>query len=143
MLNIGEKAPDFNLPAVDGKEYSLASFAGKKVVAVIFTCNHCPNAQAYEKRIIAFQNDYSGKGVQVVAINSNEDKNYPQDSFEHMKVRAEEKGFNFPYLRDESQETAKAYGAKVTPHVFLLDSCAVWEQLMTTGRMKVQWASNT
>lgn len=120
-LKIGSKAPDFNLPAVDNKFYSLNSFADKKILIVIFSCNHCPYVQAYEQRIISIQKDFAEKGVQIVAINSNEDKNYPEDSFDEMIKRSNEKQFNFPYLRDETQEVAKAYGATHTPEIFLFD----------------------
>ena len=119
-LKIGSKAPDFNLPATDGKNYSLSSFADKKAIIVIFSCNHCPYVQAYEDRIIEIQKDYKND-VQIIAISSNEDVNYPEDSFENMKARAELKKFNFPYLHDETQEIAKAYGATHTPEIFLFD----------------------
>jgi peroxiredoxin len=120
-LKIGSKAPDFNLLGVDNKFYSLDSFADKKILIVIFSCNHCPYVQAYEQRIISIQKEFSEKGVQIVAINSNEDKNYPEDSFDQMIKRSGEKQFNFPYLRDETQEVAKAYGATHTPEIFLFD----------------------
>uniref|UniRef100_A0A832G6K6 Thioredoxin family protein n=1 Tax=Ignavibacterium album TaxID=591197 RepID=A0A832G6K6_9BACT len=120
-LKIGSKAPDFNLLGVDNKFYSLDSFADKKILIVIFSCNHCPYVQAYEQRIISIQKDFAEKGVQIVAINSNEDKNYPEDSFDEMIKRSSEKQFNFPYLRDETQEVAKAYGATHTPEIFLFD----------------------
>lgn len=120
-LKIGSKAPDFNLPGVDNKFYSLHSFDNKKILIVIFSCNHCPYVQAYEQRIISIQKDFSDKGVQIVAINSNEDVNYPEDSFDEMIKRSKEKHYNFPYLRDETQEIAKAYGATHTPEIFLFD----------------------
>ncbi|MCS7303826.1 MAG: thioredoxin family protein [Thermoguttaceae bacterium] len=120
-LKIGDKAPDFkDLPGVDGKKHSLSDYADAKIVVVVFTCNHCPVAQAYEDRIIQFQKDYKDKGVQVIAINSNSPKIVPADSFEKMVERAKEKGFNFPYVVDETQEVAHAYGATVTPHFFVL-----------------------
>lgn len=121
-LKIGSKAPNFNLPGVDNKFYSLHSFYNKKILIVIFSCNHCPYVQAYENRIISIQSDFAERGVQIVAINSNEDKNYPEDSFEEMIKRSNEKHFNFPYLRDETQEVAKAYGATHTPEIFLFDN---------------------
>lgn len=120
-LKIGSPAPDFNLPGVDGKEYSLNSFKDKEALIVIFSCNHCPYVQAYEERIKQIQDDYRSKGAAVVAINSNEDVNYPEDSFENMKKRADEKKFNFPYLRDETQSFARAYDATHTPEIFLFD----------------------
>jgi peroxiredoxin len=120
-LSIGSKIPSFSLPGVDGKEYSLDSFADKKALVVIFSCNHCPYVQAYEDRMVAIQRDYQDKGISLVAINSNETKNYPTDSFEHMVTRAKEKNFNFPYLRDETQEIADAFGADRTPHLFVFN----------------------
>ena len=120
-LKIGSPAPDFNLPAVDGKTYSLNSFDDKKALIVIFSCNHCPYVQAYEDRIKQIQSEYEGKGVLVVAINSNEDEGYPEDSFENMKKRATEQKFNFLYLRDEDQSVARAYDATHTPEIFLFD----------------------
>ena len=100
-LKIGSEIPEFVLNGVDSKEYTLDSFKDKKVLIIIFSCNHCPYVQAYEERIKAVQNDYAGKGVQVAAINSNDDSLYAEDSFDGMIKRAEERQFNFPYLRDE------------------------------------------
>ncbi|MDR3713822.1 MAG: redoxin family protein [Puia sp.] len=130
-LAIGSKAPDFNLPDVNGKMYSLASFAAARILVVIFTCNHCPTAQAYEDRIMKLTSDYSGKGVAVVAIMPNDplslrldemDFSDLSDSYEDMKVRARQKNFNFPYLYDGETETAsKSYGPIATPHVFIFD----------------------
>jgi len=117
-LKIGDKAPDFkDLPGVDGKKHSLSDYADAKIVVVVFTCNHCPVAKAYEDRIIQFQKDYKDKGVQVIAINVN---NIPQDRLDKMIERAKQKGFNFPYLYDQSQESARQYGATCTPHFFVL-----------------------
>jgi peroxiredoxin len=121
-LKIGSNAPSFsNLPGTDGKKYSLSSFADKKVTVVVFSCNHCPYVQAYEDRIIGFQADYAPKGVQIVAINSNETSHYPEDNFDEMLKRAKMKKFNFPYLRDEDQSVANAYGATHTPEFFVFD----------------------
>jgi peroxiredoxin len=120
-IDVGAAAPAFALPAVDGTTVSLDDFADKKAVVMVFTCNHCPTAIQYEDRLVSLQADYAPKGVQLVAINPNETDGHPTDSFEHMVQRAKDKGFNFPYLRDESQEVAKAYGAVRTPHVFLVD----------------------
>jgi len=117
----GAKAPDFRLPGVDGKTYRMDSFKDKPILVVFFTCNHCPYVQAWESRFIEVQRDYAGKGVQLVAINSNDETKYPEDDFAHMKARAREKGYNFPYLRDESQEVAEAYGPVATPDFFVLD----------------------
>ena len=130
-LAIGAQAPDFSLPGVDGKKYSLASFKSKEILVVIFTCNHCPTAQAYEDRIIQLTKDYADKSVAVVAIMPNDpasimlselDYTDLSDSFEEMKIRAKEKKFNFPYLYDGDKEAAaKAYGPVATPHVFIFD----------------------
>lgn len=120
-LIIGSECPDFDLKSVDENFYSKDSFKDKKALIVIFSCNHCPYVQAYEDRMIQIQRDYDEKGVKVVAINSNEDENYPDDSFENMKKRAAEKKFNFPYLRDEDQSVAKEFDATHTPEIFLFD----------------------
>lgn len=120
-LKIGSKIPYFKLKGVDEKEYSLDSFSGKKILVVIFSCNHCPYVQAYENRIIDIKKEFEDKGAAVVAINSNDDSKYPDDSFENMKKRASEKHFNFPYLRDEDQEIAKAFDASHTPEIFVFD----------------------
>lgn len=121
-LKIGSSAPGFNLEGIDGKKYSLNSFADKNALIIIFSCNHCPYVQAYEGRIKQIREDYKSKGVIVVAINSNEDVNYPDDSFENMKKRALEQKFNFPYLRDEDQKVAHSYDATHTPEIFLFDN---------------------
>ena len=120
-LAMGAKAADFNLPGVDGKSHSLKELADKKALVVIFSCNHCPYVQAYEGRIMDIQKDYGALGLQVVAINSNEDVNHPDDSFDNMVKRAKEKKFNFFYLRDAAQKTARDYGATHTPHIFLFN----------------------
>jgi peroxiredoxin len=124
-LELGEKAGDFDLPGVDGRRYSLESFADKPILAVVFWCNHCPYVKAYESRVVSIQRDYSSKGVQLVAVNSNDEKSYPEDSFPEMMKRAKEKGFNFPYLRDEPQDAVEAYGGVCTPHVFVFDKVRV------------------
>lgn len=120
-LSLGTSAPDFSLPAIDGKTYSLGDFQDRKALLVMFICNHCPYVKAYIGRLIELQADYASKGVAFVAINSNETKNYPEDRFEKMVEWAREKRFNFPYLRDETQEVARAYEATHTPHLFLFD----------------------
>lgn len=118
-LGVGDPAPAWNhLAGVDDRDHSLGEHADAKAVVVVFTCNHCPVAQAYEDRIIAIADDYKNQGVDVVAINVN---NIEADKLPAMKERAEEKGFKFDYLYDPSQEIGRAYGAAVTPHVFLLD----------------------
>jgi peroxiredoxin len=131
-LEIGDAAPDFRLPGVDDKEYSLGDFADAKLLLVVFTCNHCPTAQAYEPRIIELHEDYKDKGVALVAISPNDDQalrldelGYTDvgDSFADMQVRAQERGFAFPYLYDgDTQTIAAAYGVVATPQVFLFDA---------------------
>src|SRR5881398_1395619 len=120
-LPLGASAVDFQLKGVDGKTHSLNSLSDSKAVVVVFSCNHCPYVQAYEDRMVQIQKDYSPKGVTLVAINSNDDTGYPEDSYPNMIKRAEERGFNFPYLRDDTQEIARKYGAICTPHVFAFD----------------------
>ena len=130
-LEIGSKAPDFKLPGVDGKTYTLASFKSANILAIVFTCNHCPTAQAYEDRIIQMTKEYKTKGVALVAISPNDPKSVRldelgysdmSDSFAEMKIRAKQKKYNFPYLYDGDTETAsKAYGPIATPHIFLFD----------------------
>ena len=120
-LAIGASGPEFSLLGTDGKTYSLVDFKGKKGVAVIFTCNHCPYAKAFEDRIVKLANSYQSKGIAFVAICSNDPSEYPDDSYDNMIRRAKDKKFSFPYLYDSTSETGLAYGAKVTPHVFLLD----------------------
>lgn len=131
-LSIGQPAPDFSLPATDGRTYSLADFADKPILVVVFTCNHCPYAIGSEDRLIDMARRYAPHGVAFVAINSNATHNHPEDSFEHMKERAKRKNFPFPYLRDESQAVALAYGALRTPHVYVFDSQRI---LRYTGRI--------
>lgn len=117
QVKVGDKAPDFNLKNIDGKMVKLSDFNTKSGVVVIFTCNHCPYAKAYEDRIIALQKQF-GAEYPVVAINPNAD--YEGDDFPAMKLRAKEKGFNFPYLYDADQSVANLYSAKKTPHLYLL-----------------------
>jgi peroxiredoxin len=123
-LEIGDKAIAFNLPGVDGANHPLEEYSTKAAVAVIFSCNHCPYVQAWEGRMVQIQADYASKDVQLVAINANDASKYPEDSFPKMKERARQKNFNFPYLRDESQQVARAYGAQRTPEVFLFDKAS-------------------
>jgi len=131
-LQLGQNAPDFNLPGVDGKEYSLGNFKDAKLLVVVFSCNHCPYVVGSEDRMQKFLADYSPKGVAMIAINSNETEGHPTDSLDHMKARAKEKGFRFPYVRDDSQDIARAYGALRTPHFYLFDQD---RKLRYTGRM--------
>jgi len=131
-LAIGAKGADFSLKGTDGKTHSLATVKGEKGTAVIFTCNECPYSKGYEDRLIGLANDYHAKGIGFVAINSNDPKIVPGDGFEFMVKRAQDKNFPYPYVFDETQGIAKAYGAKVTPHIFLLDSAG---KLVYRGRV--------
>lgn len=135
-MPLGTPAPPFSLLNIDGTTRSLESFSDAELLVVVFTCNHCPYAIASEDRLIELQDDYGPRGVQIVAINPNDAKNYPADSFEQMKVRAADKGFNFPYLRDESQEVARAYDAACTPDIFVFDRD---RKLLYNGRIDDNW----
>ena len=135
-LKIDSAIPGFSLTGVDDKTYDLNSFSDKKILIVIFSCNHCPYVQAYEDRIIALQKEFETKGIQIIAINSNDDVKYPDDSFDEMKKRATAKGFNFPYLRDETQDVAKAFGATHTPQIFLFDKD---RKLKYEGKIDDNW----
>lgn len=121
-LSIGDKAPPFSLSSVDGSHVDLDSLSGASAVAVIFSCNHCPYVMAWEDRMVATQRDYADRGLKMVAINANDQIMYPEDSFEAMVERSAERDFNFPYLRDDSQDVPRAYGAERTPEIFLFDS---------------------
>ncbi len=130
-LNIGDAAPEFNLPGTDGKNYTLEDFSNNRLLVVIFTCNHCPTAQAYEDKIIKMVSQYRPKGIGFVAISPNDPKaislselGYSDlgDDLKDMKIRAKDKGYNFPYLYDgETQQVSLAYGPVATPHVFVFD----------------------
>lgn len=121
---VGDVATDFSLKNVDGEMVSLSDYDSAKGFLVIFTCNTCPYAVAYEDRIIALDAKYKPQGVPVIAINPNSPSAKPGDSFEKMKERAAEKGFTFPYLFDDGQKIYPQYGATRTPHVFLLEKTA-------------------
>jgi peroxiredoxin len=141
-LAIGSKAPDFDLPGVDGANHRLDEYEDAKLLLVLFTCNHCPTAQAYEERINQLNNDYRDRGLQIVAISPNDaeavrldELGYTDlgDSLEDMKIRAVEAQFGFPYLYDgDNQRVSQAYGAKATPHCFLFDED---RHLRYTGRI--------
>ena len=131
-LQLGQPAPDFDLKGVDGKTYSPESFSEAKILVVMFTCNHCPYVVGSEERMLSFYKDYAPKGVALIGINSNETEGHPADSFDHMVTHAQEKGFKWPYVRDDSQETALAYGALRTPHFYAFDQ---ERKLRYTGRM--------
>jgi peroxiredoxin len=141
-LAIGSTAPDFSLPGTDGKTYSLKDFSSSKILLIVFTCNHCPTAQAYEDRIKELVTDYKSKGVAVIAISPNDplsvrldELGYTDlsDTYEEMKIRAKDKAYNFPYLYDgETSATSMKYGPQATPHVFIFDEKRA---LRYTGRI--------
>ncbi len=135
-LPLGTPTPPFDLPNVDGIRYTLDSFRDARALLVVFSCNHCPYAIAYEDRFIAIARDYAGKGLRIVFINPNDAEGYPEDSFDNMIRRAAEKRYPFPYLRDESQETARVYRAVCTPDVFLFDDRL---RLYYGGRVDDNW----
>lgn len=117
---VGDKVADFKLKNVDGKTVSMTDYKDNKGLIVVFTCNHCPFAQKYESRIMDLDKKFKSQGYPVIAISPNDPTIVPDDSYENMQVLAKEKKYSFPYLIDETQETAKAYGATKTPHVYIL-----------------------
>ncbi|NOS68207.1 MAG: thioredoxin family protein [Candidatus Peribacteraceae bacterium] len=135
VLAIGAGIPHFTLPSVDGLTIDTRLIKDP-VLVVIFTCNHCPYAQAVEDRLIALGNHFDEEGAQFVLVNSNDATEYPDDSFDAMKVRYQEKGFPFPYCHDESQEVAKSFGALCTPHCFVFDEN---RKLRYKGRVDDNW----
>jgi peroxiredoxin len=121
-FTIGVGAPDFgNLLSVDGERYSLSSFQDKKLLVLMFISNGCPTVKACQDRMIRIQKDYSSKNVQLLALNSNNSYLSPADTYAEMVLRERDKGFNFPYIKDDDRTVARSYGAVCTPHVFLLD----------------------
>ena len=136
QVALGTGAPEFKLPAVDGKTYALADFADAKVLVVLFICNHCPYVQAVEERILSLAREFAPKGVQLVAICANDPTDYPDDSFANLKKRWREKKYGFPYLVDESQETARAYQAVCTPDIFVYNA---QRKLAYRGRIDDNW----
>jgi peroxiredoxin len=121
---VGDTATDFKLKNVNGKTVSLADYKSAKGYIVVFTCNHCPYAKAYESRIMDLDKKYAAKGYPVIAISPNDPVAEPADSFEKMQELAAKKGYTFPYLIDETQDITRAYGAKATPHVYVLQKTA-------------------
>jgi peroxiredoxin len=122
MRALGERAPDFSLPNVDGKTVAFKDFAGKPGLLVIFMCNHCPFVIHLRSALAQFAKEYQAKGLAVVGINSNDVATHPDDSPEHMRAEAKSAGYTFPYLFDETQEIAQEYGAACTPDFFLFDA---------------------
>ena len=122
MLDLGTRAPDFNLPdTLSGKNLSLSDVKGEKGTVIIFSCNHCPYVIHVNDELIAVANDYKSKGINFALISSNDVVNYPQDGPDKMKVLGEELGYPFPYMYDATQEVAKAYDAACTPDIYLFD----------------------
>ena len=120
-LKAGDPAPPFALPGVDGRTWTLSDFQDRQLLLVVFWCNHCPYVQAWEGRMVELGRRYGPRGVGIVLVNANDAVAYPDDGFESMLARAREKQYPFPYLRDDTQEVAHAYGALVTPHPMLFD----------------------
>ena len=133
---LGTLAHDFELPGVDGRTYTLSSFANRRSLVIIFMCNHCPYVKAVLQRLIDLQNAFSGRGVQLIGINSNDATRYPDDSFDNMKTVAQERGISFPYLFDKTQETAKVYGAVCTPDLYVYGE---ERKLLYRGRIDDNW----
>lgn len=135
-IPLGSPAPDFRLRSVDGKDYALKDFAGAKALLVMFLCNHCPYVVAVEDRIVQLQREYGPRGVQLVGICANDPTDYPDDRPEKLLERWRKKEYGFPYLVDETQEVAKAYGAVCTPDLYLFDKD---RGLFYHGRIDDNW----
>jgi len=134
--NLGSKIIDFSLESIDGKFYSPQDFDDKKLLIIIFKCNHCPYVKAVIERFVVFQSEYKDKGVQLIGINPNDTETYPEDSFDNMKNFAAKHKLNFPYLADETQEVARKYDAVCTPDIFLYDKNRI---LKYRGRLDDSW----
>jgi peroxiredoxin len=136
---LGSAAPDFKLLSVDGDTYQLSDFKNSKAIVVVFMCNHCPYVIAVQDRINTLAQEYAVRDVQFLGINSNDSSRYPDDNFEAMKVRAKEENFTFPYLWDEHQEVARAYGAVCTPEFFVYSVANGVTALEYKGRLDDSW----
>ncbi len=121
-MKLNDACPAFELPGTDGKTHTLGSFDGKKLLCVVVSCNHCPYVVAYEARMVALANAHAKEGVAFLAVNANDATRYPDDAMEPMVSRARERGFPFPYVRDDSQAFVRALGARFTPEVFVFDA---------------------
>ncbi len=121
-LTIGDPVPEFELPDTDGTTWSVPDSEAESATVVLFTCNHCPYALAWQDRIAQTARDYAERGVRFLAINSNDSERYPRDSYEAMKKRVAAEDWPMPYLHDATQEVARAYAAEKTPHLFVLDA---------------------
>jgi peroxiredoxin len=133
---LGAACPDFRLPGVDGRSYAREDFGSSSVLVVMFICNHCPYVKAVEDRIIALAREYGPRGVQVVGICSNDAETYPDDAFDKLAERWRARGYGFPYLHDESQAVARAFGAVCTPDIFVYDGA---RRLAYRGRIDDSW----
>lgn len=139
-LVLGGPAPDFSLLATDGKKYCLDSFNGARCLVIIFTSNKCPYSLAYEPRFMGMQRDYGGEGLRICAVSSNDELQVPEDGYKQMLARVRAHKLNYPYLRDEAQRAAQAYGATCTPDIFLFDS---QRTLRYHGRCDDNWREPT
>jgi peroxiredoxin len=137
---LGAACPDFHLPAVDGKRYARDDFGGKQVLVVMFICNHCPYVKAVEDRLLRLAREFEPRGVQFVAVCSNDAETYPDDAFDKLAARWREKGYGFPYLHDEAQDVARAFGAVCTPDIFVYDRA---RRLAYRGRIDDSWKDET
>jgi peroxiredoxin len=135
-VRLNTPAIDFSLKSVDGKTYSLKDFENRKILVIIFMCNHCPYVKAVTGRFVRFQAEYGAKGVQLIGINPNDTDAYPEDSYPNMKIFADEREINFPYLFDETQETATKYDAVCTPDIYVYDEKRL---LRYRGRFDDNW----
>ena len=133
---LGAPCPEFRLPAVDGKAYARDDFAAAPVLVVMFICNHCPYVKAVEDRLIALHREVGPRGAQLVAICSNDATAYPDDAFDKLAERWRDKEYGFPYLHDESQDVARAFGAVCTPDIFVYDQ---QRKLAYRGRIDDSW----
>jgi len=134
--NLGTDIIDFSLKGTDGNLYSPENFKDKDALVIIFQCNHCPYVKAVMERFVSFQKKYSGRKVQLIGINPNDTISYPEDSFENMKLFAEKYKLNFPYLIDETQDTARKYDAVCTPDIYVYDK---ERKLRYRGRLDDSW----
>jgi len=134
--NLNTPIIDFSLKGTDDRSYSPGDFKDKEILIIIFMCNHCPYVKAVTDRFVSFQKKFTDRNVQLIGINSNDADSYPEDSFENMKLYAEEYGMNFPYLYDETQEIARKYDAVCTPDIYVYDKDRV---LKYRGRLDDNW----
>jgi peroxiredoxin len=133
---LGTPCPDFHLKAVDGKTYARDDFAGARVLVVMFICNHCPYVQAVEDRLVRLGRELGPHGAQLVGICANDAVTYPDDAFDKLAERARARNYSFPYLHDETQEVARAFGAVCTPDIFVYDQA---RRLAYRGRIDDSW----